>query len=66
MLLHSKIVKTNCFFRNFVISIRNKIANRGFKSKIFFTPGNHDLSQHEAEYRNNIGYFNKVLEMLNM
>jgi hypothetical protein len=36
------------------------------KSNIFFTPGNHDLSQHEAEYRNNIGYFNKVLEKENV
>ncbi len=36
------------------------------KSKIFFVPGNHDLSQHKNEYKENIGYFNTVFEDQNV
>ena len=40
--------------------------NLKIKSKIFFVPGNHDLSQHKNEYKENIGYFNTVFEDQNV
>lgn len=36
------------------------------KSKVFFAPGNHDLGKHKEEYKKNIGYFNKAIEVQNV